>query len=579
MAKKLHTFDARSMKRISSSVTRLENQYQNLLRRFAASEASNRGDTKPQIRTAKTEANPLATYPSQGCQLPFYVYDLPHDKQTGACPTISPERRQNAIYGVGRTLDGSYIPENQIVGVIEVNCPEGKRFWIIPAGGGTDTVGRWLVARAHLQPGQQDIAAALMTYNPGTNKWEDDGSDPTGEHAIFDDGFMACVLIGEPVWCWPRPFHATHNPDGKKWDIVGEVGLLRRARCLGDIACGATGQVRIYRNQDYNTTQGDCRGVELTPNADITLCNDWGYRRKLFGPNQQEPDKVVDEPMVQYDRGQKRWYPVRDERNHVISAVAAQDFCQSSTVSVNNAAYYDWKKPDDCSSNDTTIDLVDDIYGHAGESGDNIFAIWDEFTERYSLLGVAKKIQDVISDISVGSQNGCPTASYSKERIVMEKSAACGIPQGGGLFSFDTYLVGGPVFWDPQTCTLTQNNLSVCLPAPPTFLGSQPVAQGTNIHVLSSLEKRQTVDQNGNQQSCEIVAYGHVICAFGASQEQEESSVAFEFEDVVEDIYYADDCIEAQHSRHAVLCREFPTISQVICVEDCPPEQGGTEQP
>jgi len=213
----LNTFDDAAVRKIAHTVGRLKNT-QIGLRRQIREMQTRYEHTGMQMQTgvtASTTAQP--NYPPSGCTLPFATTDASFDDEAvGSCPTFELLKWGHEF--IGRTTDGKYIPEGVPIMFVQIQTPKGRRFWImgsssIPEDPSVAAPGRWLIAREHLQPGGIS-QAAFAVYNPATDLWFDDGSDPAGSQRIHDDAIQACLLSGEMVWCESRPQDDTNNPDG-----------------------------------------------------------------------------------------------------------------------------------------------------------------------------------------------------------------------------------------------------------------------------------------------------------------------------------------------------------------------------
>lgn len=572
-----NTFSDRGMKQIAAAVTRLKYQQQNLERQVRTIQT--RADQNAvQVRTAITGAtDAIPVYPTTGCHFPFTYYDLDFDSDAvNACPET--DKREWAVQESGRSIGGEYIPPDTEVLFVEIPTPEGRRFWIWPI---LEQVRcRWLVAREHLKPGEQDKKAAFAVYDSDLDKWLDDGSDADGTLRIYDDVYHACVVKGEIVWCSPRPIDPVHNPDGLNWDVVESTGLMRRVKIDGDIACGATGTGTVWTNQ--TEASADCSGEETDPELHLDICNaGLGFHRKLFGPDAEGTAAAPQDYIyIGYDRNRTGlWHPIRDVRPVHAIATSPQDFCQDSTVSVGSVIYKDWKGPDCAAANDN-IDTVDNSDSRlAGETGDILTLRWaednaDNPTLAWAIVQVTHKAQDIVEDVEDAADQGqCPQLSRDRKTIVTMVSDACADPEGGTFLEFFPTAVTGNVYFDEGTCSFYAQPAFFCAPGQTVLGPSEKLNNGARMSVINNVTKSSTTDsQTGNVDYCAISMQSVDICALTAPEvsANQPEDIVFSMKRVVEDVYDTADALMQSVANHATLCFDSPEEEVIVDYTDCP---------
>lgn len=130
---KINSFDDQSMKKIASAVARLKAAQENTHRQVRGL-IGGPDQNAAQVRTAITATTAaVPEYPTSGCHLPFIIHDLDFDPTvTNSCPDT--DKRAWEDEHTGRAIDGEYIEEGTEILFVDVPSPDGRRFWIFPAG-------------------------------------------------------------------------------------------------------------------------------------------------------------------------------------------------------------------------------------------------------------------------------------------------------------------------------------------------------------------------------------------------------------------------------------------------------------
>ena len=129
---KINTFDDDAIRQIAESVRRLEAKARNTDKRFAELRARQTEPSGHEIRTGFTttnDANP--TYPDGGCQFVVQLEDWEHPLSVGSCPELEATKWAK-VYVIGRTYDGTHLPEDTEVIVLRIAGRKGNQYYLIP---------------------------------------------------------------------------------------------------------------------------------------------------------------------------------------------------------------------------------------------------------------------------------------------------------------------------------------------------------------------------------------------------------------------------------------------------------------
>jgi len=581
------TFDENGMKKVAEAVTRLHVQTEHItgvvarIERYAAGIPTQ--SSKPQVRTGITGTTPdEQTYPTNesSCLFPFHVYDLDFDVTATDDDCIPPTNREwTGVYHIGRTIDGSYLPEGTPILFVEIPTSTGKRFWILPAVEPPDVANEplWFIVRESFNPYAKNQKAALAFYNAATDTWEDDASDPVGIYFLHDDGGTNCGLVDELVWAHPRPFDATNNPDGKQFDLVAEHGLKRKGKVnLGDVACGDNGNLEVWRD----STLIDCAGEKLTPEFLLPFCNTGlGYHRKLYGPQTAASAAVQDELWAEFDG--YNWYIVRDVKSHIAVADVDDAFCGNSSLGVSAIRYRDWQPT--CITTDANIADVDNsIHRLTGAAGSRVQLLWNEESANnkaqvWSVIQAEHTTENVLVAIENVPQSECPDKQYRRENVTVMKSDACPIPDPVVFLEYERQDFVKQMRYSPANCSFYQLQASACWPKGTIdFYEEERLNLGEQLTVATGVNEFSTGEPLLD--TCGLQVNVVIICSLNpVTPGPQPAAIDFIKRPAVEDIRDEPDGLHADVADHFLLCVNPPVDELIVPYTDCPDEGGNDD--
>ena len=160
--------------------------------------------------------------------------------------------------------------------------------------------------------------------------------------------------FGRAMLCEGEEAQAFLFCDSCRFEIVQEVGLYRRGKAVGDIACDATGTVKLNSDPSLLPT-GSCTADGPCPN--VTVCNDWTCSRNI---------KNNEEVFIRWLPEDSKWHIARDPRNRWMLATAGSNFdCKTSSLSMTPTEALDCCDPDIA-----LITTVANTLGNEGCAGD-----------------------------------------------------------------------------------------------------------------------------------------------------------------------------------------------------------------
>ena len=579
------TFNESGMKKVAEAVTRLHVQTEHITGEVARIQRRVAGvptqSSKPQVRTGITSTTPdEPTYPTneKSCLFPFHVHDLNFDVANVDQDCVATTGREwTGVYHTGRTIDGSYLPEGTPILFVEIPNATGKQFWILPAVEPPDVANeaRWFIVRESFNPYAKNQKAALAFYNTSSDTWEDDFSDPVGIYFLHDDGGTNCGLVDELVFAHPRPFDATHNPDGKQYDLVAEHGLKRKGKVNGgDVNCGAVGNLEVWRDP----TLADCAGEKVTPEFLLPFCNTGlGYHRRLYGPQTAGSPAVQDELWAEWDG--YNWYIVRDTKAH--SAVADVDdaFCGDSLLGVSAIRYRDWQPS--CLTDDPNIDDVDNSpHRLTGEAGSRVNLIWNEESVGnkatvWTVVQAEHTTENVLVAIENVAQSECPDKEYRRTNVTVMKSDACPIPDPVVFLEYERQDFVKQMRYAPGNCSFYEQQASACWPKGTiNFYPEERLNLGESLTVATGVDKFSTGDP---LDTCGLQVNTVIICSLNpVTPGPQPPSIDFIKRPTIEDISDEIDGLHGDFAEHFVLCNNPPVDTLIVPYTDCD-DEGGNE--
>jgi hypothetical protein len=276
---------------------------------------------------------------------------------------------------IGPKLDSfemSLEGDNLSFTVISPPDEDEKLVWCIKACVGAGTNMPLFEFTEVLQPGYTGKARKLK-WDPITKVYILDPGD-TKEYILYDPEEQNMFLPGERVHGLRKQLKDSTGTLFAEYEIVGEHGLHRKVKVVGDVDCGEVGETTIW-SVDPQFKQHppvkypddpDCVLTSAGQEAALRVCNNYGYRRKILN------DEFID---VDYDFGRQAWIFDQEDRGVLIEATLTQDMCPSDQeVTVSGAQLMDWKIAPGCNNDPTpSIDNVTNSKGLAGRVGDKIF--------------------------------------------------------------------------------------------------------------------------------------------------------------------------------------------------------------
>jgi hypothetical protein len=423
------TFDEQSRKKIATTVTRLKYQQQNIHKQLG--HLTHRADQNAlQVRTAVTGTTPdVPVYPTSGCQFPFTINDITFpDTLTDICdPT---DKEEWTVHHIGRTIDGSFIPENTEILYVEVQTPLGHRFWILPTGAigaiaftlTTDRT-RENIAGLYIGKAQADITDTIGSVpDPiGANvevifpdrRWLEAVIDCQGWALYIDGEYIVVECQGLPVAVW-----ATTEEDRLP---------------------GAPEQ-DVFCNPVFSQghAQDDLPIEERYPQPPPT-----GFKIRYAAgtfPRMVQGAQVLGvlDNQIKLENGAVDniwWAWLSDQLTQRISFTAEQDICGTSTTT--NASSNLDEFP-----NGQAIPLaqyplaIGNPQTHACKTGESVHAEWSKSDQAWLIYDIEKIPLSVPINLShqFNAQSGCWELAWQNQQMYIER---CDDPVAGGLLQYN----------------------------------------------------------------------------------------------------------------------------------------------
>lgn len=316
-----------------------------------------------------------------------------------------------------------------------------------------------------LQPGGSATFYRLLwdTENDKYSRVQVGDPPADQELTIYDSCHRNFLLKGECVWAAPAPVPAQEiGCEPERYEIMGENGLHRRAKLDAEdgLNCDNEGPAIVYGPKVGSGEENECDG---TPSeCTITICNKWGYRRKIWNNEELE---------VWYDTGTRKWYPHHQQQNVRGEIVVRNEPLCNDTERLEitdngDLTWYDYcRKMYGPFYYDGQNKLqFENHFGLANCLGQTVVVDWIEEAQQWAITQADHRIQKVYEsfprDAGSGSDSACGINGVPRNIVIMHCCEGALEPEPIVAFK-ETTVVAGPV--ESQNCDGAVATKKICV--------------------------------------------------------------------------------------------------------------------